>query len=99
MAGQLNYHINEKCVRVPNWNSVSYALEFSFYDWTIAEMAKAAGDMDTYDEFKARSYNSLTHWMKLLASSCQRFRWVTTSVRHWQARTRRGRRICTQRHF
>ncbi|STO57072.1 Putative alpha-1,2-mannosidase [Grimontia hollisae] len=62
MAGQLNYHINEKCVRVPNWNSVSYSLEFSFYDWTIAEMAKAAGDMHTYDEFKARSYNSLTHW-------------------------------------
>ncbi|MDD1782585.1 GH92 family glycosyl hydrolase [Enterovibrio sp. ZSDZ35] len=62
MAGQLNYHINEKCVRVPNWNSVSYSLEFSFYDWTIAEMAKAAGDMATYDEFKARSYNSLTHW-------------------------------------
>ncbi|WP_035024195.1 GH92 family glycosyl hydrolase [Enterovibrio calviensis] len=62
MAGQLNYHIKEKCVRVPNWNSVSYSLEFSFYDWTIAEMAKVAGDMDTYDEFKARSYNSLTHW-------------------------------------
>ncbi|MBE1275044.1 GH92 family glycosyl hydrolase [Enterovibrio baiacu] len=62
MAGQLNYHIKEKCVRVPNWNSVSYSLEFSFYDWTIAEMAKAAGDMETYDEFKARSYNSLEHW-------------------------------------
>ncbi|MEI8611162.1 GH92 family glycosyl hydrolase [Enterovibrio sp. Hal110] len=62
MAGQLNYHINEKCVRVPNWNSVSYSLEFSFYDWTIAEMAKAAGDKRTYKEFKERSYNSLTHW-------------------------------------
>lgn len=62
MAGQLNYHINEKCVRVPNWNSVSYSLEFSYYDWTIAEMAKAAGDMETYQEFKTRSYNSLTHW-------------------------------------
>lgn len=62
MAGQLNYHINEKCVRVPNWNSVSYSLEFSYYDWTIAEMAKAAGDTATYNEFKARSYNSLTHW-------------------------------------
>ncbi|MDF5223193.1 glycoside hydrolase family 92 protein, partial [Vibrio parahaemolyticus] len=45
-----------------NWNSVSYSLEFSFYDWTIAEMAKAAGDMDAYEEFKARSYNSLKHW-------------------------------------
>ncbi|WP_283131087.1 GH92 family glycosyl hydrolase [Enterovibrio norvegicus] len=62
MAGQLSYHIGETCVRAPNWNSVSYSLEFSFYDWTIAEMAKAAGDMETYDEFKARSYNSLTHW-------------------------------------
>ena len=56
MAGQ------EQCVRYPNWNSVSYSLEFSFYDWTIAEMAKAAGDMDAYEEFKARSYNSLKHW-------------------------------------
>lgn len=62
MAGQLNYHEKEQCVRYPNWNSVSYSLEFSFYDWTIAEMAKAAGDMDTYEEFKARSYNSLKHW-------------------------------------
>ena len=62
MAGQLNYHENEQCVRYPNWNSVSYSLEFSFYDWTIAEMAKAAGDMDAYEEFKARSYNSLKHW-------------------------------------
>ncbi|HCE3510474.1 TPA: GH92 family glycosyl hydrolase [Vibrio parahaemolyticus] len=62
MAGQLNYHEKEQCVRYPNWNSVSYSLEFSFYDWTIAEMAKAAGDIDAYEEFKARSYNSLTHW-------------------------------------
>lgn len=62
MAGQLNYHEKEQCVRYPNWNSVSYSLEFSFYDWTIAEMAKAAGDMDVYEEFKARSYNSLKHW-------------------------------------
>ncbi len=62
MAGQLNYHEKEQCVRNPNWNSVSYSLEFSFYDWTIAEMAKAAGDMDAYEEFKARSYNSLKHW-------------------------------------
>lgn len=62
MAGQLNYHEKEQCVRYPNWNSVSYSLEFSFYDWTIAEMAKAAGDMDAYKEFKARSYNSLKHW-------------------------------------
>ncbi|MCX8935065.1 GH92 family glycosyl hydrolase [Vibrio parahaemolyticus] len=62
MAGQLNYHGKEQCVRYPNWNSVSYSLEFSFYDWTIAEMAKAAGDMDAYEEFKARSYNSLKHW-------------------------------------
>ncbi|WP_038891769.1 GH92 family glycosyl hydrolase [Vibrio campbellii] len=62
MAGQLNYHEKELCVRYPNWNSVSYSLEFSFYDWTIAEMAKAAGDMDAYEEFKARSYNSLKHW-------------------------------------
>ncbi|MGF1710231.1 GH92 family glycosyl hydrolase [Vibrio kagoshimensis] len=62
MAGQLNYHESETCVRYPNWNSISYSLEFSFYDWTIAEMAKAAGDMDAYEEFKARSYNSLTHW-------------------------------------
>ncbi|MFL0929805.1 GH92 family glycosyl hydrolase [Vibrio parahaemolyticus] len=62
MAGQLNYHQKEQCVRYPNWNSVSYSLEFSFYDWTIAEMAKAAGDMDAYEEFKARSYNSLKHW-------------------------------------
>lgn len=62
MAGQLNYHEKERCVRYPNWNSVSYSLEFSFYDWTIAEMAKAAGDMDAYEEFKARSYNSLKHW-------------------------------------
>lgn len=62
MAGQLNYHVKEKCVRAPNWNSVSYSLEFSFYDWAIAEMAKAAGDLATYDEFKARSYHSLNHW-------------------------------------
>ncbi|PQJ71292.1 alpha-mannosidase [Vibrio jasicida] len=62
MAGQLNYHEKEQCVRYPNWNSVSYSLEFSFYDWTIAEMAKAAGDMDAYEEFNARSYNSLKHW-------------------------------------
>lgn len=62
MAGQLNYHEKEQCVRYPNWNSVSYSLEFSFYDWTIAEMAKVAGDMDAYEEFKARSYNSLKHW-------------------------------------
>lgn len=62
MAGQLNYHEKEQCVRYPNWNSVSYSLEFSFYDWTIAEMAKAAGDMAAYQEFKARSYNSLKHW-------------------------------------
>lgn len=62
MSGQLSYHENEQCVRYPNWNSVSYSLEFSFYDWTIAEMAKAAGDMETYDEFKARSYHSLKHW-------------------------------------
>lgn len=62
MAGQLNYHEKEQCVRYPNWNSVSYSLEFSFYDWTIAEMAKAAGDMDAYEKFKARSYNSLKHW-------------------------------------
>lgn len=62
MAGQLNYHEKEQCVRYPNWNSVSYSLEFSFYDWTIAEMAKAAGNMDAYEEFKARSYNSLKHW-------------------------------------
>ncbi len=62
MAGQLNYHEKEQCVRYPNWNSVSYSLEFSFYDWTNAEMAKAAGDMDAYEEFKARSYNSLKHW-------------------------------------
>lgn len=62
MAGQLNYHEKEQCVRYPKWNSVSYSLEFSFYDWTIAEMAKAAGDMDAYEEFKARSYNSLKHW-------------------------------------
>lgn len=62
MAGQLNYHEKEQCVRYPNWNSVSYSLEFSFYDWTIAEMAKAAGDMNAYEEFKARSYNSLKHW-------------------------------------
>lgn len=62
MAGQLNYHEKEQCVRYPNWNSVSYSLEFSFYDWTIAEMAKAAGDMDAYEELKARSYNSLKHW-------------------------------------
>ncbi len=62
MAGQLNYHEKEQCVRYPNWNSVSYSLEFSFYDWTIAEMAKAAGDMDAHEEFKARSYNSLKHW-------------------------------------
>ncbi|HHG3450656.1 TPA: GH92 family glycosyl hydrolase [Vibrio parahaemolyticus] len=62
MADQLNYHEKEQCVRYPNWNSVSYSLEFSFYDWTIAEMAKAAGDMDAYEEFKARSYNSLKHW-------------------------------------
>lgn len=62
MAGQLSYHEKEQCVRYPNWNSVSYSLEFSFYDWTIAEMAKAAGDMDAYEEFKTRSYNSLKHW-------------------------------------
>lgn len=62
MAGQLNYHEKEQCVRYPNWNSVSYSLEFSFYDWTIAEMAKAAGDMNAYEEFKARSYKSLKHW-------------------------------------
>ena len=62
MPGQLNYHINEKCVRAPNWNSVSYALEYSYYDWTIAEMAKAAGDMALYNEFKARSEFSLNHW-------------------------------------
>ncbi|OBU19229.1 glycoside hydrolase family 92 protein [Photobacterium aquimaris] len=62
MAGQLNYHVNETCVRIPNWNSVSYSLEFSFYDWTIAEMAKAAGNIEAYEEFKARSYNSLSHW-------------------------------------
>ncbi|PSU28723.1 alpha-mannosidase [Photobacterium lutimaris] len=62
MAGQLSYHENYQCVGVPNWNSVSYALEFSYYDWTIAEMAKAAGETDLYDEFKARSYYSLNHW-------------------------------------
>ncbi len=62
MPGQLNYHIKEKCVRAPNWNSVSYSLEYSYYDWTIAEMAKAAGDMALYNEFKARSEYSLNHW-------------------------------------
>ncbi|WP_158119718.1 GH92 family glycosyl hydrolase [Vibrio metoecus] len=69
MAGQLNYHEKEQCVRYPNWNSVSYSLEFSFYDWTIAEMAKAAGDMVAYQEFKARSYNSLKHWDALAGNA------------------------------
>ena len=62
MAGQLSYYQNDKCVGVPNWNSVSYALEFSYYDWTIAEMARVAGDMDAYSEFNERAYYSLNHW-------------------------------------
>ena len=62
MAGQLNYYQQDKCVGLPNWNSVSYALEFSYYDWTIGEMAKAAGDMATHQEFRERAYYSLNHW-------------------------------------
>lgn len=62
MAGQLSYHEKYQCVRLPNWNSVSYALEFSYYDWTIGEIAKVAGDMDSYAEFNARGYYSLNHW-------------------------------------
>jgi predicted alpha-1,2-mannosidase len=62
MAGQLSYHEEYQCVKVPNWNSVSYALEFSYYDWTIGEIAKVAGDMESYAEFNARGYYSLNHW-------------------------------------
>lgn len=64
MAGQLSYHEKEQCVRFPNWNSVSYSLEFSYYDWTIGEIAKVAGDMGAYAEFNERSYYSLNHWDK-----------------------------------
>ncbi|HIF9274622.1 TPA: GH92 family glycosyl hydrolase [Photobacterium damselae] len=62
MAGQLSYYERDKCVGLPNWNSVSYALEFSYYDWTIGQMAKAAGDEDAYQEFNDRAYWSLNHW-------------------------------------
>ncbi|WP_283597559.1 GH92 family glycosyl hydrolase [Photobacterium phosphoreum] len=64
MAGQLSYYERDKCVGLPNWNSVSYALEFSYYDWTIAQMAKAAGDDAAYNEFNDRAYWSLNHWDK-----------------------------------
>lgn len=62
MAGQLSYYQNDKCVGLPNWNSVSYGLEFSYYDWTIGEMAKAAGDSEGYKEFNERAYYALNHW-------------------------------------
>ncbi len=64
MAGQLSYYERDKCVGLPNWNSVSYGLEFAYYDWTIGEMAKAAGDTYGYQEFNDRAYYSLNHWDK-----------------------------------
>jgi predicted alpha-1,2-mannosidase len=62
MAAQLSYYENDQCVGVPNWNSVSYALEYSYYDWTIGEIAKVAGDDAAYQEFNDRAYWSLNHW-------------------------------------
>ncbi|MGF1862508.1 GH92 family glycosyl hydrolase [Photobacterium profundum] len=64
MAAQLSYYESDQCVGVPNWNSVSYALEYSYYDWTIGEIAKVAGDEASYKEFNDRAYWSLNHWDK-----------------------------------
>ena len=62
MSSQLSYYENYKCVGLPNWNSVSYGLEFSYYDWTIGQIAKVAGDNEGYQEFNERAYYALNHW-------------------------------------
>ncbi|ANI90165.1 sugar hydrolase [Arachidicoccus ginsenosidimutans] len=38
-------------------NSVSTTLEYSYDDWTIAQLAKKVGDQKVYDEFIKRSQN------------------------------------------
>jgi predicted alpha-1,2-mannosidase len=35
--------------------SVSYGLEMAYYDWCVAQLAKAAGENDVYDEFKQKA--------------------------------------------
>ncbi|MGF1699505.1 GH92 family glycosyl hydrolase [Photobacterium makurazakiensis] len=62
MPGQYSYYEQYQFIHVPNWNSVSYALEMSYYDWTIAQIAKAAGDTQNYDKYMDRSTWSQNHW-------------------------------------
>ncbi|WP_028863246.1 GH92 family glycosyl hydrolase [Psychromonas aquimarina] len=62
MPGQYSYYEAYKYIQVPNWNSVSYALEMSYYDWTIAQIALAAGNTAAYDKYMDRSTWSQNHW-------------------------------------
>ncbi|WP_019614749.1 GH92 family glycosyl hydrolase [Psychromonas ossibalaenae] len=62
MPGQYSHYEEHEYIPSTSWNSVSYALEMSYYDWTIAQIAIAAGNTAAYEKYIDRSTWSENHW-------------------------------------
>ncbi|WP_028863245.1 GH92 family glycosyl hydrolase [Psychromonas aquimarina] len=59
---QMQDHINLGIVPHGWWNSASYGIEYSYYDWAVSEVAAIAGDEVTKQEYQKRSQYYLNYW-------------------------------------
>ena len=66
--------------------SISYTLEYAYFDWCIAQFAKARGDMKTYAEFMARGQ----YYKNLYRDDVQWF-CPKDEKGEWEAWPKRGR--------
>ncbi|WP_062267619.1 GH92 family glycosyl hydrolase [Endozoicomonas arenosclerae] len=62
MPGQMEYYEDYGFVGTPNWNSVSYTLEFAIGDGSVAQTAQAAGRTEIADRYLERSKSYKAHW-------------------------------------
>ncbi|MGF1699506.1 GH92 family glycosyl hydrolase [Photobacterium makurazakiensis] len=59
---QMKANIEDGFVPYGYWNSASYGIEYSYYDWAVSEIARLAGDSATQQTYLDRSKHYLKYW-------------------------------------
>ncbi len=75
-------------VPAPIYKSVSKTMEYAYYDWAIAQVAKKLGYTEDYDLFMKRSLGFLHHWnadKQLMWPKDAKGNWVDQNVKSWES--------------
>ncbi len=75
-------------VPAPSHASVAKTMEYAYYDWVIAQVAKKLGKTSDYDLFMKRSLNFLNHWnteKMLMWPKDKDGNWVEQDLTDWSS--------------